>query len=223
MKKLSKILILVALIISLNPYLILFLGIPIYALGVLLFWFTRENNRKKILWTLTPIFIWYPLMTGFYSILGIIGTKTAQKRDYIIDKNQRGFITIIESKCGQNPILKDGRLQFNIPPNGIYLFNEELESGYINENYYIKELNGQLRKVEAKYFRTKKIQIDSSKTEKIIAVTGGSYGIYGDNKANFIQLYIATNKKQNEKEMNQIGFKHRLTIDSIRKDCKTKH
>ena len=91
-------------------------------------------------------------MISFFWITGIIGKSTAQKRDYIIPEDFKGTIKIVESKCGETPIIKKGRIQFNIPQNGIYLFNGELKSGYINERHYIQKKNGELVELKSKYF-----------------------------------------------------------------------
>ena len=115
--RLGKIFIIIGLIISLNPYLIIFFGGSLFIVGSIIYWTTEKSRKLKFLWTITPMLIWYPLMLSLFWISGIIGTATAQKRDYIIHENFKGKIKIIESECGKVPLIKAGRIQFEIPEN----------------------------------------------------------------------------------------------------------
>lgn len=218
----GKILIIVGLVISLNPYLIIFIGGPIFLIGVLTYWSTKKTNKSKLLWTITPIVIWYPLMITFFWVEGTIGTAMAQKRDYIISEKFKGKIKVVESECGLKPEIKNGRLQFEIPQNGIYLFNGELKSGYTNEKIYIKKANGQLVEVESIFRAAKEEEKDTIGIEKIIGVHGGSYGSFGDNKTNFIEKYVETNKVYDDKTIWRMNKKQDEILDSLRTDCKLK-
>lgn len=219
----GKILIIVGLVISLNPYLIIFIGGPIFLIGVLTYWSTKTAKKSKLKWTITPIVIWYPLMIAFFWVEETIGTAMAQKRDYIISEKFKGTIKVVESECGLKPEIKNGRLQFEIPQNGIYLFNGELKSGYINEKIYIKKENGQLVEIESIFRAAKEAEKDTSGIEKIIGIHGGSYGSFGDNKTNFIEKYVETNKVYDDKTKWRMNKKQDEILDSLRTACKLKN
>ena len=221
--RIGKTLIIIGLIISLNPYLIFFIGGPIFIIGSIIYWTTKKSKKSKTFWTLIPIIIWYPLMISFFSITGIIGKSTAQKRDYIIPEDFKGTIKIVESKCGETPIIKKGRIQFKIPQNGIYLFNGELKSGYINERNYIQKKNGDLVELKSKYFANKDRRKDTTGIEKIIKIDGISYGSFGDDKSNFIGKDVKTNKIYDDNEKWKMNKEQNEIIDSLRADCKIKN
>lgn len=225
MKKaqIGKTLIIIGLIISLNPYLIIFIGGPIFIIGSIIHWTTKKTKKSKSMWTLIPIIIWYPLMISFFWITGIIGKSTAQKRDYIIPEDFKGTIKIVESKCGETPIIKKGRIQFNIPQNGIYLFNGELKSGYINERHYIQKKNGELVELKSKYFANMGGRKDTTGIEKIIKISEISYGSFGDDKSNFIGREVKTNKVYDDNDKWKMNKEQNEILDSLRKDCKIKN
>ena len=106
-------------LVSLNPYLLIF-TIPIFLIGVGLLWFSKTKILKKILWTVLPLILWYPLMHLFFYLSGIIGTATAQKLDFNFPDNFKGKAIVIQQiDCGQEILKKDGREQLNFPENGI--------------------------------------------------------------------------------------------------------
>lgn len=195
-------------------------GIPIFLIGVIIFWFTNKKLITKLLWTLIPIIAWYPLMIFTYWTSGTIGTELTQKKDFIIPNGFSGTIKVVESKCGEKPIEKNGRLQFVIPNNGIYLFNGELKSGYVNEKYYVKNKKGELTEIPIKFKLTDENEKDTTGVEKIIGVFSGSYGTYGDDKSNFISAYLETNKNYSEKEKWKKEKEQDKIIDSLRAICK---
>ena len=144
----------------------------------------------------------------------------AQKRDYIVDENFSGRIVIVESKCGKVPPIKEERIQFHIPENGIYFFNGELKSGVIDENYYYKKSNGQLVKIKGYFSKEEIDKSDSLSKEHLIGTFGGSFGTYGNSEENFITKYFETNKTYSEGS-NQIqnNMQDQL-IGDFRSDCK---
>jgi len=50
--------------------------------------------------------------------------RRMQKKDFYVNDNFKGSFTVVESKCGKEPIIENDRLQFKIPENGVYLFNK---------------------------------------------------------------------------------------------------
>jgi hypothetical protein len=68
---------------------------------------------------------------------GTIGTATAQKLDFNFHEDFSGKAVIVqEIDFGQEVKTVDGREQLNFPANGILLYQGDIESGYINHNYY---------------------------------------------------------------------------------------
>jgi hypothetical protein len=212
----GKMLILTGLVVSLNPFFILFFGAPLIIIGEILLW-TKETERKSIiLWSLAPILAPFIILFILW-VSTEIRIELSQKIDYIIQEDFFGTITIIESKCGDQPNIKNNRLQFEIPKNGVYLFDGELEGGYRNDRYFIRSKNGVLEEIQLKHWRTKKEDKDTTGQEIVIGILDGQWGQYGRNNFPFIQKIVETNKIYPRKS--EIG----LTQDqeNIIKGCET--
>ena len=68
--KLSKWLIVIAVFISVWPsYLTIFVGGPMYIIGVILYWTTKEHIIDKVSWTVLPILIYIVLVIKVYSLI----------------------------------------------------------------------------------------------------------------------------------------------------------
>ena len=206
-----------------SPYAVVVIGIPTFILGVILLWISKTNKRTKLIWSLAPPILWLPITTLWLFMYNSIGKINAQKRDYYISENFKGQLTIIESKCGNLPIIIDDRMQFDIPENGVYLHNGELKSGHIDERVFKKNKDGTLTQLEDKYSPTPNNEKDTSGTEKIIWARFGSYGTrYNENgqESNVISRYIETNKIYSEKEQWKMKNNSDKIIDSLIVNCK---
>jgi hypothetical protein len=159
-RKIGKLIIVIALLLSWNFYLLIFL-VPAFLLGVILLWKRGGNRQVNTLWTVLPILIWYPLGLIILSLMSIIGMATTQKLDFIIPSDFRGDIIIVGNMpCGQSKIVKNGREQLLIPSNGILLYKEKLEYGYVNQHYYFSSKGSMLKEIPERhnymYFESEK-------------------------------------------------------------------
>jgi len=142
-------LIILSFIICLNPYFLIF-GIPTFLIGSLILSLSNKNLKSKVIWIFTPLIIWYPIMTLFIYVTGIIGTATAQKLDFIFPENFKGKAIIVPNMpCGQKVEFYKNREQIKIPESGILLYQGELEYGYVNHKYYSKDRNGKKSEILA--------------------------------------------------------------------------
>ena len=214
----------IALIISVaSPYAVLIIGIPVFAIGLICLWISKTNKKTKLMWSIVPPIIWFPLTAFWLFIYNYIGQMNAQKRDYYVNYDFKGSFTVIESKCGEEPIIENDRLQFKIPNNGIYLFNGDLRSGHIDERVFQINKDGSTSKIEDKHWPTEKENKDTSGIEVIIGARFGSYGTRlneKNEKVNSISRYIETNKIYSDKEVNRKHFQmDKIVADTISK-CK---
>ncbi|MEN8927244.1 MAG: hypothetical protein ABF242_07410 [Flavobacteriales bacterium] len=146
MSKIGKIIIVSTFLVSaITFYWVLFL-IPIFLIGVLLVVFSkRTKTLSKVLWSVLPIILWYPVLFLFLFIFGSVGKATAQKIDFIF-KEGKIFdkIELIDNMpCGQEIIIENGRQQVYIEPNIMTLYQGNFEYGYINHDYYFIRENGE--------------------------------------------------------------------------------
>ncbi len=113
--------------------------VPVFVIGLVFLWISKHRRKTKIIWSLLPIVFWYPCFLASMFITSTIGTTTAQKFDFIFEKDFKGKAVIIEKMpCGQEVILKNDREQLIIPKNGILLYQGVFETGYVNHKYYRK-------------------------------------------------------------------------------------
>jgi hypothetical protein len=130
---------------AMSPYVLMF-TIPVFAIGVLLVWFSKRKILAKVLWTVLPVLLWYPAFGTFMYLSGTIGTATAQKFDFIFPNGFKGDVILVGNiSCGQPVQKKDGREQLFIPSNGILLYQGEVKTGYVNHKYYYQLDDGKLQ------------------------------------------------------------------------------
>lgn len=138
-------LIIVGFLVCLLPYCVIFGG-PVFLIGVLLLWFSRKTVRHKLLWTFIPLIVWYPAMGLFV----YFGSNHVTPATYLIPRDFRGKIQIIYGEpCGQRLQMVDNRKIFIIPDNGVLIVQDELETGFINNEYYFVDKGGnKLQKID---------------------------------------------------------------------------
>lgn len=206
----------ISLIISVvSPYAVLIIGIPIFVIGLICLWISKINRNTKLLWSVIPPILWFPLTTLWLFIYNSIGQMNAQKIDYYINESFSGRLIIVESQCGNDPIVKNDRLQFEIPENGVCFFKGELKSGHIDRRVFLKQTNGKTVQLENGIWPTKSEEKDTLGNEEIIGFWGGSFGTRTDqknNESNLITINIETNKVYTEK---QIWKLHRIQDEFI--------
>lgn len=70
--KIGVTIIIIAFIVSIYPYMFLWMWIP-YLVGALLVWISDMKVMAKAMWTVLPIAFWYPAIMLFYYALSRIG------------------------------------------------------------------------------------------------------------------------------------------------------
>ena len=140
--KIGIVIIIIAFLVCVNPYLLIF-GVPLFIIGIIILLLSDKNLKTKLIWILTPIILWYPSMHLYFYLIGTIGTATAQKLDLIFPENFNGkAIVVSDMPCGEEIEIIDNREQLRIPENGILLYKGNLKSGYINNRYFKIDNNG---------------------------------------------------------------------------------
>jgi hypothetical protein len=116
----------------LNPYWIIFVG-PVFLVGLIVVWLSRQRTSIKILLTLLPILLWYP---GFLAFM-YFGANHMTPETFLIPETFRGQITLIYNEpCGETIEEKEGRLIYKIPDNGVLICKNKFETGLIDHEYY---------------------------------------------------------------------------------------
>ncbi len=223
LKTTGKIIIILAFIASLNPYILIF-TIPVFIVGVILIWASNLKLKVKALWTLLPIFLWYPAFFSFMYLSGVIGTATAQKLDFIFQPNFEGKVIIIENmSCGQPVKKENNREQLFIPENGVLLYQGELEDGYVNHRYYRLQSSG--RKVELPerasymFFEDEKQKPDAKVIGAWLLNTGVGYN-GGENQHEFMNLLVASKDSADKFYEYQYTKHFEALADSLVNQCK---
>jgi len=126
-------------LISLMPYWWIF-GTPlIYLTGVVLIFISKRSTRTKVLVTLLPIIFWLP---GFWLFV-YFDSEHMTPETFLIPQNFRGKITLYYGEpCGQQLQKINGRYIYHIPQNGIMVLRNPLETGTIDQQYYLVDSDG---------------------------------------------------------------------------------
>lgn len=165
----GKIVVVLAFVVSLNPYWLIF-AVPIFFVGAIFVWVSKAKLMVKILWTILPVSLWYPALLLFMYLLGVVGTATAQKLDFIFEDNFEGQVMVVENMtCGQPVNVVNGREQLFVPRYGVLLYQGEIKTGYSNHKYYKITVNKQ--KIELPE-RTDYMYFDSELHKPNTKITG---------------------------------------------------
>lgn len=88
------------------------------------------------------------LATVFTLVNCLSSCKMAEKVDYVFPNNFNGWaIVVFDSKNGEQPIYNSGRMQLNLPHNGILFTKQKSLDGILDNHYYIKNTQGRLSKM----------------------------------------------------------------------------
>ena len=197
--KIGGIIIILSFLISLNPYLLIF-GIPLFIIGIITLLLFNKDLKTKLIWILTPIILWYPMMKLFLYLMGVIGTANAQKLDLIFPKNFKGKAIIIsEMPCGEKIKIIDKREQLYIPENGILLYNGSFKGGYVNNRYFTIDKNGNKTTIPflANYMFWDDSETKPSESKIGVWLSGGgsiyNHDSYGGINYSFREFLISSN------------------------------
>lgn len=136
MKNISKTIIGLTFLASLDPYLLIY-TIPVFIIGSIILWKSESTSLTKALWISLPIVLWLPAIQLSSYLLGVTMASEAQKIDFIFPANYAGKAIIIEKiPCGQPKKIINHREQLFIPKNGVLLYQGDIEEGYTDYKYY---------------------------------------------------------------------------------------
>jgi hypothetical protein len=126
------ILIIASCIACIVSYYLLIFGIPTFLVGVTLIFLSKRDIKTKLITTIIPLLLYFPLTFLFLSIYNYSTPKTI-----LIPQNFNGTLRIVyEEECGSNYEKKDGDRILRFPPNGILVLNEDFD-GSVNYHYYL--------------------------------------------------------------------------------------
>lgn len=128
---------------TLNPFWIIF-GTPlIYLGGCILVSLSKKKLATKITVIVSPIILWLP---GFYA-LNYFGTHHVPPETFLIPEAFQGKIIIYYNEpCGQEQPKTDSGYIYNIPTNGIIILKRPIETGIIDQRYFIVDSTGKKKK-----------------------------------------------------------------------------
>lgn len=161
---------------------LLFYGVPVFIIGTILVFLSTKTIKIKLLTTILPVGVYFPLMYLFLLIYNHTEPKT-----FLIPANYQGTIRIVyEEKCGTK-IQKENRRQLlEFPENGILILSENFDGGIDNE-YYLIDKSGRRTRVEE--------IIDFKNSKKILPfiLVGGGGAFLADNNSkeiNYSDFYL---------------------------------
>jgi hypothetical protein len=179
--------IIVSFIACVISYWLLIFGIPAFLIGTVLVLCSNRTTKTKLLVTLTPIILYFPLTFLFLTAYNYTTPKV-----FLISSDYEGTLRIIyEEECGQNIYKKDGKEVLNFPPNGILILNEDFDGGINNEYFFVDKLGKKTKISEILEFKNRKTKIPS--------ILVGSAGTMS-------QVIEANSKKKKEKDITYSDF-----------------
>lgn len=217
------------LLIGIAPGTIYFYLLPVIFLiiGLIIIWISGTAVKKKIFWTIFPIFTIPSLLFIWRQI------NTVPPEEFLIPENFKGRVSIIyELNCAPEIKKIDGKIIYKIPNGGILLISNKLKSGFINQKYYFVNKNGnktEIPKMDTRDFNEEWTLEKNPKepSRKIVGVFGwGSLGNYAESvsskKYNYQEFFIGSYN-----DLKFEDFKESLHFDSLKiqkaKDCEKKY
>lgn len=130
-------LILIGTLVCFNMFLLL-VGIPIFLVGAVLVLLSKKSLLLKAITIVIPIILWW---AGFELLKYMINQKTAIT--VIVPDQFKGQLRVVyNEKDGVIPQNVDGRMELEIPENGILIIQPNLESGLDDIKYYYRDASG---------------------------------------------------------------------------------
>jgi hypothetical protein len=181
---------------TLNPVWIIF-GTPlIYLAGCIIVSLSKKKLAIKVIVIVSPIILWLP---GFFA-LSYFGTHHLPPETFLIPETFQGKIIIYYNEpCGQEQPKTDSGYIYNIPANGIVILKRPIETGIIDQRYFIVDSKGRKEKELSMFIQqdfNEDYTIDRNKNEpprnKLAVFLGGTgNGIGVDSKRfYFTELYV---------------------------------
>jgi hypothetical protein len=208
-----------------SPFFIYFYGLPIITLvvGVVLVWLSGRSIKTKLIWTLTPIPVFF-----IYQFLWR-WTNTNEPETFLIPISYRGKVHILfDEKCGQLPKYENGRRTYEIPDNGVLLTQFKDEYGFIDHEYFFVDSLGKrivIPKMDVRDFNEEwtleKNPNEPSRDSLGVFHWGrtGS-GTFDETEYSFVEFYVSTYRQLGD----TFGFKYDRQFDSLEmvllRDCR---
>lgn len=202
-----------------------FIGLPVFAVGLVLILITRKPWKHKLITIgifIGSILIFWPIWTQINSV----GPEI-----FLIPEDYRGRVNIIfKEGCGQEITRTEEGLIYSIPDNGILILNAEQKFGIIEHTYYLVDKNGnrtELPKMDVRDFNEKwttEKNPDEPPRDKLGVFHWGRTGSQGkniDEEGNvtnenelhtFSEFYVSTYNDLTER----FDFKYERQFDSLR-------
>ena len=190
------------------PYLLYIYFFPfiIFIIGLIILWLTNRKVKTKILWSLCPIlfFFSYQFLWKWYN--------TTEPETFLIPEKYRGKVLIVfNSKCGEEIEYENGRRIYKVPNDGILLTKFNDEQGFINQEFYLVDKNGNrksIKQLDVRDFNeewtTEKNPKEPSRQKLAIFNAGTTYS--NGNSEFCISKY---------KDLEKLDFKYDQKFDSI--------
>ncbi|MDT3738791.1 MAG: hypothetical protein RO257_04745 [Candidatus Kapabacteria bacterium] len=136
-------LILISFITCVISFYLLIFGIPIFLIGVVLVFLSKQATKVKLITTLTPIVLYIPLTFLFLYVYNYSTPKTI-----LIPKDFEGNLRVVyEEKCGYNYDKSEGVKTMNFPENGILILNEDFDR-HVNYKYFLVDDLGKRTEIQ---------------------------------------------------------------------------
>jgi hypothetical protein len=196
----------------------LIITIPVFILGLVLIWVSQVRTKTKVITTLIPIILWYPVVATFV----LANKKEMSPETFLIPSNFRGQITVYyEEPCGEEVTISQGRRIYRIPSNGVLILKNKFETGLVNQKYFFVTNDGKQTEID-KLYREEFNEEDSyqknpkepSRSEVGVFLLGSSASANLHLHSLHINCYDSL-RVFNEQKYEQYA-------DSILQDCRTK-
>jgi hypothetical protein len=169
----------ISLIICVISFYLLIFGIPIFIIGGVFVFISKQTIKTKVLTALIPIILYVPL-----TILFLMAYNYSTPKTILIPSEFEGTLRIVyEEECGNNYNVIGGTKTLKFPKNGILILNEDFDND-INYKYYLIDKLGNKKEIPQTFFC-------KSNITKIPCVLIGSSGTIG-----LTELSNSTNKEQ---------------------------
>jgi len=112
-------------------------GVPAFLTGAILVLLSNRKIATKLLTTLTPIALYFPL-----TCLSLYIYNYSTAKAILIPKNFEGTLRVVfEEKCGHHYDKTEGVKTLTFPESGILILDEDFDR-HINYHYYLVDKSG---------------------------------------------------------------------------------
>lgn len=201
---------------ALNVGVFYLFGIPLFGLlaGLILLWFADVDVKRKIIFTLAPIPIFYVTALTFFEL------NKAEPETFLVPAERRGEIVILyDEPCGEPPIYENGRRIYKIPADGILITSFKENKGHLDQIFYLLDENGKTKEIPRFHWQDFETEQENWKYFHSIPVTEltmDSTGVFQSYGSSMIWIsknsfsYIVSDYRYFEKDRDELNRKQRL-------------